>query len=283
MTKIGLISDVHGNTVALDATIDALAAEGVDRIVCLGDISYGPCPRQVLARVREVCSTVVAGNGDTWLADPHAVEREPALRHPRLKSNRDQHVRALAWARAQLSADDLAYLDGLPLTAELPLATGQSLLCFHGSPRHNYDFILPDTRPREIDELIGEHRASVLASGHSHQQMLRRHRDITLVNVGSVGRAPIRFPWPAWLPDARDLPNAAVADGYRAVAEYAVITATDRAISVAFKQLALDAGQIVAMVEESGIPGGAAYFGELRAFAAPPEAPADGQSASSAQ
>ncbi|MGW3953129.1 metallophosphoesterase family protein [Streptomyces sp. NPDC004752] len=271
MPKIGLISDIHGNTVALEATIDALRADGVDQIACLGDIAYGPCPRQTLKRIREVCSTVVAGNGDTWLADPHAVEREPALRHRRLGPVRDQHVQALAWVRAQLSDDDLAYLGGLPLTAELPLAAGHSLLCFHGSPRHNYDFILPDTRPRDIDELIGASSASVLASGHSHQQMLRKHRDITLVNVGSVGRAPIRYPWPAWLPDARDLPDAAASGEYRAVAEYAVITATDQAISIEFKQLALDAEQIVAMAVESRIPGGAAYFGELRQFAGPPE------------
>lgn len=271
MTKLGLISDIHGNTVALEATIDALAAEGVDHIVCLGDIAYGPCPQQVVKRVREVCTTVVSGNGDSWLADPQAVEREPALQHRRLKPIREQHVKALDWARAQLSDDDLAYLGRLPLTAELPLAGRHSLLCFHGSPRHNYDFILPDTRPSDIDELIGTSSASVLASGHSHQQMLRKHRDITLVNVGSVGRAPIRFPWPAWLPDARDLPDATAAGEYRAVAEYVVITATDQAISIEFRQLALDAEQIVAMVLESGIPGGADYFGELRAFVAPTE------------
>ncbi|WP_432974025.1 metallophosphoesterase family protein [Dactylosporangium sp. CA-233914] len=266
--KIGLISDIHGNPVALDATLDALASEGVDQIACLGDIAYGPCPHQTLARVREACVTVVAGNGDTWLADPGAVEREPALRHRRLKPVRDQHVAALAWARAQLTDDDLAYLGGLPLTAELPLNAAHTLLCFHGSPRHNYDFILPTTSQRDIDDMLGGRVASVLASGHSHQQMLRRHHDFTLVNVGSVGRAPIRFPWPVWLPDARDLPDEETHGEYRAVAEYVVITATDDAISIEFKQLALDAERVLAMTADSGIPGGTGYFGELRPLSA---------------
>jgi predicted phosphodiesterase len=38
LVKLALISDIHANLQALLATLDDIAAQSVDRIVCLGDI-----------------------------------------------------------------------------------------------------------------------------------------------------------------------------------------------------------------------------------------------------
>lgn len=35
--KIGIISDVHGNIDALDAVLEELKKENIDKIICLGD------------------------------------------------------------------------------------------------------------------------------------------------------------------------------------------------------------------------------------------------------
>ena len=43
--RIAIISDIHGNSVALEAVLDDFKTEHMDRIVCLGDvISGGPHP-----------------------------------------------------------------------------------------------------------------------------------------------------------------------------------------------------------------------------------------------
>ena len=43
--RVALISDIHGNLTALDAVLDELAAEEIDRVACLGDVaSDGPQP-----------------------------------------------------------------------------------------------------------------------------------------------------------------------------------------------------------------------------------------------
>jgi predicted phosphodiesterase len=42
MPRIGLISDVHGNLVALDAVLAELDREEVDGLICLGDVAAGP-------------------------------------------------------------------------------------------------------------------------------------------------------------------------------------------------------------------------------------------------
>lgn len=36
--KIGIISDIHGNIVALDTVLENLKCENVEKIICLGDL-----------------------------------------------------------------------------------------------------------------------------------------------------------------------------------------------------------------------------------------------------
>jgi predicted phosphodiesterase len=59
--RIAVISDMHGNCVALDAVLADLESHPVDRVVCLGDaVQGGPQPAEVVARLRELGCPVVA-------------------------------------------------------------------------------------------------------------------------------------------------------------------------------------------------------------------------------
>src|SRR5262245_60841641 len=51
--RIALISDLHGNELALDAVLDDATRSGADKILCLGDVAtLGARPREVIARLR---------------------------------------------------------------------------------------------------------------------------------------------------------------------------------------------------------------------------------------
>ena len=51
--RIALISDIHGNAVALDVVLTALKKQQVDSIICLGDVAAsGPQPCLVIERLR---------------------------------------------------------------------------------------------------------------------------------------------------------------------------------------------------------------------------------------
>jgi len=53
MKRVALISDIHGNAVALEAVLADIARRAVDGIVGLGDVAAGgPQPREALARRR---------------------------------------------------------------------------------------------------------------------------------------------------------------------------------------------------------------------------------------
>ena len=68
MARVAIISDIHGNGVALDAVLADIARDDVDNVICLGDLAAGgPQPDAVISRLRELDCQVVRGNAlDTY-------------------------------------------------------------------------------------------------------------------------------------------------------------------------------------------------------------------------
>jgi predicted phosphodiesterase len=75
MSRYGIISDIHGNLHALQATFARLATLELDGIICLGDIvGYGPYPDACLDLVVKHCSITVQGNHDEAVVDPRLAD-----------------------------------------------------------------------------------------------------------------------------------------------------------------------------------------------------------------
>ena len=63
--KLAIISDIHANLEALQATLQQISAQTVDRIVCLGDIvGYNANPEECISLLRELDVLSIAGNHD---------------------------------------------------------------------------------------------------------------------------------------------------------------------------------------------------------------------------
>jgi predicted phosphodiesterase len=228
------MSDLHGNLAALEAVLADLDAQGIDQLVCLGDVAaFGPQPQEVFARLRALGCPIVMGNTDAWLLNPRPHE------------TRDQDSQRVTevelWSARQLSSADLDFVRTFQPTVELPLGGGATLLCFHGSPRSNSDLITATTQDSELEGMLGGFQAAVMAGGHSHSQMLRRFGDTMLINPGSAGlpyervRAMGRVCHPPW-------------------AEYAVVGSVGRSLSIEFRRTPLDVDALIQVALDSGMP-----------------------------
>jgi putative phosphoesterase len=221
VARLALISDIHGNGVALDTVLADVADQEVDDIVCLGDVAAGgPQPRQVLRRLRGLGCRAVRGNADRWLLDGLPPGASKATR---------RLAETVAWGRAQLGNDDLAYMAALPASLHWSVC-GVEFFCCHGSPRSDLEPLLATTSETTLDELFPRVGARVFAAGHTHLQLLRRHGDGLLVNPGSVG-----VPLSATTRSEPSLPTAA---------EYALVSAWDGDLEVAFRRLSTDVGAL---------------------------------------
>ena len=233
MTTIALISDVHGNAVALDAVLRDIAQHDVDQVVCLGDIAAcGPEPEAVIARLSELGCSCVAGNTDEWLLgrllpEPHERDYQTLMA-------------LIEWGASEISATARRYLGGLPARRELELG-GARLLCFHGSPRASREAILAETPDQALREMFRSFSVSLYAGGHTHLQLVRHFDSALVVNPGSVGVAL-----------AADRPSSPVLP----VAHYALAAVDDLDVDATMRHVAFDATAAAARADASGMPYG---------------------------
>ncbi len=82
--RLAVISDIHGNLLALEAVLADIAERGVDAIVNLGDCVTGPLwPRETFERLAELDLPTVRGNHDRWIVEKAEAELSPAGRFAR--------------------------------------------------------------------------------------------------------------------------------------------------------------------------------------------------------
>ena len=232
--RTALIADIHGNLVSLQAVLDDARRSGVERIVCLGDVAAtGPQPVETIEAVAALGCDVVMGNADEWLIDPE------------LDEDADEETRRILeidlWASQQLGPQHLELLAGYRPVVEL-----DDLVCFHGTPRSNTETLLATTPEAEVARMLGSYTQTVLAGGHTHIAMLRRHGPSLVVNPGSVG-----------------MPFEAAADGgaFRNPpwAEYAIVDGAQ----VEFRRVPVDVGAVTGRRLRVGcrMPGGGCATG----------------------
>ena len=174
--KLGLISDIHGDMVALELAWAHLTVLGADRIVCAGDlVGYGPHPDKVVAFLLEHGIDSVRGNHDRW-----AVARAMGL--PGVPST---------FGGGMPSAETVEVLQLLP--DHLLVADGPRVgVIVHGSPGDDMDFVTRSTHPPYLlDRWLAEMDAGLLVVGHTHRPMLYRSDRGLVINPGSVISAPV--------------------------------------------------------------------------------------------
>jgi putative phosphoesterase len=191
--RLALMGDIHANLPALKAVLDAIAAAGLTRGACTGDlVMRGPDPEGVVEEVRRLGWPCVVGNTD------HKVAARPARPkgHPKA-----QRVGSRAWSTNQLSSASLAYLADLPMVYQLTLK-GWRIAIVHGAPDDPRQAVEEHTPKADIRRLIkaldGPH---CIVYGHTHRPSIRQVDDCMLLNPGSVGEAldgDLRPRW-AWL------------------------------------------------------------------------------------
>ncbi len=166
--RIALLTDLHANRQALDACLAHASRLGADKYAFTGDlVGYGGDPGPVLDTVMEYAARgaiVVKGNHD-----------EATVRGARPAMHAEAR-QAIAWTQGQLGAAQLAYLDALPLTAEL-----DDMLFVHASAHQPqaWEYV---TSVVEAERSLRATRCRMVFSGHVHAPSLYRR-----LEDGSMG------------------------------------------------------------------------------------------------
>jgi len=228
--KIAIISDLHSNLAALNAVLESIEAEGVEQIICGGDlVGYNAEPCQVINTVRQLGIPCVMGNHDAAVAGLFDPENFNAPARA-----------AVEWTIQQLDEDSLAFLRELPYVRQV-----ESFTIVHGTLNkpEQFGYIF---NAYEAEEHFQHQRDTICFIGHSHipgvfisgdmitlsrgSRVRIRTGQRYVVNVGSVGQPRDNNP----------------------AASYAIYNMVENAIH--FKRVAYDVRTTQQKILDAGLP-----------------------------
>ena len=170
--KLGVISDIHNNPVALEAVLSEFDRRGVEMIICLGDvIGIGPMPQEAADMVRGIPNLVAClrGNHEDYLleGDYDAMDDEERALH--------------RWEHGILSAEAKAFLAATRREIKLEME-GVTIWAAH-YPMENGGFL----RARRDTAAGACPPARVCLFGHDHPRFMRCEAGRLLLDFGSLG------------------------------------------------------------------------------------------------
>lgn len=195
--RIAIVSDIHGNAVALEAVRAALRKEKPDAICIAGDLVLnGPSPAETVDAIRELeddGALVVQGNTDIAVAD-----FDYSAAFPWMSDGVPETFQAAAeWAHAALGEERLDWMRRLPAERRLR-GEGVLSLVTHASPGSQTAGFDQALDASVTVERLSHTDARVVACGHTHIPEVRDFGWKMIVNAGSAGYVFDGDPTASW-------------------------------------------------------------------------------------
>ncbi len=198
MTRFIVLSDVHGNVVALESIRKALRAEKPDFVAIAGDLVLnGPDPAGTVDLLRQMeteGAAIVSGNTDIAVAD-----FDYAAAFPWMSDGVPETFQAATeWAHDALGDERVAWLRRLPSERRLRADDGTMVLICHASPGSQTAGFDQELESSVVTERVSRTDARVIACGHTHLPEIRDLGWKLIVNDGSAGYVFDGDPTASW-------------------------------------------------------------------------------------
>lgn len=151
--RYGIISDIHANLEALEATLEALAKSKIDEYICVGDIvGYGANPRTCIDRIKDLNPITVVGNHDAACVD-----------EVNISYFNENAKLAVLWTRETLNPSSIDYLKALKLIVE----KDNRFTVVHGTLKNPeiFNYMIDSV---QASSSFNKMNTNILFVGHSH-------------------------------------------------------------------------------------------------------------------
>lgn len=232
--RIALLSDIHGNAVALQQVLTDIDSGNVDYVVCLGDVvTLGPSPNEVIAMLKNIPCEYIIGNHDGFIQDINLV-----------KEYTDAPIitESLQWAIDKLSTSERAFFKQFKHHILLSHG-GYDIYLGHGSPRSCFEDILDDLSNDQLEAALAGTEADIYVFGHTHIQMFKQFKGRLIINPGSVGA-----PFKEYVGGSGNVPTL------MPYVEYAILNIEEGKVNTELKRLELDIKQFRIAIDATDHP-----------------------------
>lgn len=178
--KLAVISDIHGNIVALNQIIEDAKKRNVDVFVASGDlVNELPFGNEVIDKLKEINAFSIKGNKEQYFIDYD----EHKYNWPNIQFQNS------VFMYERMTKENLEYIKNLPFSLSLEYE-GVKIKVVHGSPEsiteliHRDDFDLIDKYTKNLEE-------DILVLGHTHEPIwVCNMNNKTMINAGCAGVSP---------------------------------------------------------------------------------------------
>jgi putative phosphoesterase len=184
MDRVAVITDIHANLAALQAALDWVDDQAIDKVYCGGDlVGYGPRPNEVCEEIAARGIPTIYGNYD-W-----AIARDEEDCRCAYVDRHDREIGQLSvdWTLAQTNRQSKDFMRELPFDRRFELG-GKRVRLVHGSPRKVNEYLFEDKPAKTFERIAASADCDVLVFGHTHKPWVREYRGVLFVNCGSVGK-----------------------------------------------------------------------------------------------
>lgn len=181
--KIAVLSDIHGNYVALKACLDVALAQGIETFVFLGDyVAEFPYPQRTMEILYEMrnkytCYFIRGNKEDYWITrkyDKDCIWRDG-----------NHTVGAMHYTYEHQTEKDISFYQSLKHCETIQIPGAEDLVICHGSPESNTQKLLAD-KPDALAYLEASAHPYIIY-GHVHRQGMIERNGTKAINPGAVG------------------------------------------------------------------------------------------------
>ena len=184
--KYAVISDIHGDILALNIALNEIEKENVDKIICLGDtVGIGPYPNECVKRIMSLGDKLIAVRGNH---EDRCIFGCPEFIHDDKKKLTEIELEREAWGRNQLDDESMSFITALPQSTIIE-DNGYKIAVMHYPADENNlykKFMFCFTRD-ECKEFFKEYNADICLFGHTHISFVSRPDGKWVINPGTLG------------------------------------------------------------------------------------------------
>ena len=172
--RIGVITDIHSNIVALNTMLEMFEAMKVDCICCCGDIiGIGPYPEEIIQKMKQIPNLYcVYGNHEEYFMKKNYEDMryEEALFHK--------------WEHDLLSKDSTDWILGLPRRLDVVFDGVTCSLLHYGS---DYKAMIQNPSGEQLEQIFSDVDSQIVLYGHVHKPSIVQYQNRWFINPGSLG------------------------------------------------------------------------------------------------
>ena len=184
--KLGIITDIHSNNIALSAILKEFEKIKIDKIICCGDIiGIGPNPEETVRELIKEKDKLIAVKGNH---EQYLLEGLPEIVHNNERKMGLKEIQNHKWTHSKITKESKKFLEELPLYRNVKIGNKKIYIIHYPINRNGeYKKHVRNATVEEHEGLFAEIDSDIFIYGHTHVTCINNKDNKWYINVGSLG------------------------------------------------------------------------------------------------